>query len=954
MRLRMKSIPLAVAHILATGALTALSAQTAQAQEAAGDQAIKRVVVTGSYISRADQETPSPVQVMTAADLKKSGYTTVSEALRDITANGQGTLSQGFNGAFAAGASGVSLRGLTVGATLVLIDGHRMAPYPLSDDGQRPFVDITSIPMDAVERIEILKDGASAVYGSDAIAGVVNVILKKSFQGTSITAETGTTQHGGGATHHLALMRGFDLSENTNGYLALEYRHQDQIRLNQRDGAWTRMDWSADPGGRDLRPGARNSIVSNPVTRTPYLQDPALGSTAGAYAFLDSGCDFARRNANQCVFTNTWSQLQPASENLDLLASLTSRLNNDWTLGVKASYFDSKSQQTIRPSSVPVGSFAGVTAIGPNRAPAIIGTIDPGLYTVPATYPGNPFGHAVNVRAIVPDTPFRRTDVDTKSYRAVADLNGSAAGWDIAASLGLTRVETDTTYRGYINPTALLQALNNTANPLKLTGGNSADVMAAVTPTVSGKATDELDFIELRASRELAKLDGGPLSLGTGMSFVHKSLNAPDPIEAQNGTVNSLPAAYAIGKENNAALYAELAAPVLKSLELDAAVRADHYDTYGHSYTPKVGFKFTPSSMFSLRGTASRGFRAPSATENGTAGSLFSFNTIRDPILCPVSNADGSPNTDSPQNVPAQCELSPSYLQTTNKNLQPEKSKSYTLGVIIEPIKNWSTTLDYYKITVDNQIISASALASFDPLAFAVRGGPETVTFGDGSTGTSSVGTIQYISTPYVNGQTTSTAGAEFESRYRFKLNEAAKMTIGLQWTHMFNYNMTLNGKTYNLAGTHGPAIVSGDTGNPKDRAQFTLSFDQGPLTVSATTNYISGFDVTDPSNGLTDCDSSLQANNSRWKAGQSPAQYCKVPSFTYTNLSMSYQFNKAWTLNGSITNLFDKAPPIDAQTYGGTGTNGSSNGTGLAYNPSLHQTGAVGRFYSVGLNYKF
>ena len=713
------------------------------------------------------------------------------------------------------------------------------------------------------------------------------------------------------------------------------------------------MDWTAEPGGRDLRPGARNSIVTNPVTRTPYLQNPALGSTAGAYAFLDGGCDFARRNANQCVFTNNWAQLQPTSENLDLLASVSTRLSGDWVLGVKGSYFDSKAQQTVRPSSIPAGSFAGVTAIGPGLAPSIVGVFEPGTYTVPAGYPGNPFPRAVNVRAMVPDSPFRRTDVDTKSYRAVADLNGTMAGWDISAALGYTKVETSSKYRGFINPTALQQALNDKANPLKLTGGNSAAVMAAITPDVSAKATDELDFFELRGARELATLPGGALSLGTGLTFMHKSLNAPNAVEAQKGTVNGLPTAYAIGKENNSSLYAELAAPVLKSLELDAAVRADHYDTYGHSYTPKMGFKFSPSTMFSLRGTVSRGFRAPSATENGDAGSLFGFNSFRDPVLCPVLLPDGTPDTDSPLNVPAQCEANPTYLQKTTKGLQPEKSKSYTLGVIIEPIKNWSTTLDYYKITVDNQIISASALASFDPLAFAVRGGPETVTFGDGTTGTSSVGTIQYVSTPYVNGQTTSTAGAEFETRYRFKLNEAAKMTVGLQWTHMFNYNMTLNGKTYNLAGTHGPAIVSGDTGNPKDRAQFTLSFDQGPFTISSTTNYVSGYDVTDPSNGYTDCQTSLKANSSRWKA-DAPSQYCQVASFTYTNLSMSYQINKAWTLSGSITNLFDKAPPVDAQTYGGNGTNGSSNGTGAPYNPSLHQTGAVGRFYNVGLNYKF
>ncbi|HEX8785353.1 MAG TPA: TonB-dependent receptor plug domain-containing protein, partial [Telluria sp.] len=174
-------MPFAISCAIASGALVATlpaMAQTTTDQTSSAQQTPQRVVVTGSLIARTDQETASPVQVLTAADLKQSGYTSVSDVLRDITANGQGTLSQSFNRAFASGASGISLRGLTVGATLVLIDGHRMAPFPLSDDGQRPFVDISNIPFDAVDHIDILKDGASSTYGSDAIAGVVNVILK--------------------------------------------------------------------------------------------------------------------------------------------------------------------------------------------------------------------------------------------------------------------------------------------------------------------------------------------------------------------------------------------------------------------------------------------------------------------------------------------------------------------------------------------------------------------------------------------------------------------------------------------------------------------------------------------------------------------------------------------------------------------------------------------------------
>ena len=218
----LKKTMLSRSLLLAFGSTTALYggaifAQTTTAQE------LQRVTVTGSNIRRVDAETPSPVQVITEADIKKAGYTSISEVLQTLTANGQGTLSSAFPGAFAGSATGISLRGLNTSSTLVLIDGHRMAPFPLSDDGQRSFVDISSIPFDAVERIEVLKDGASAVYGSDAMAGVVNIILKRNFKGTSMTADAGTTQRGGGSTQHASVITGFgDLDvDGWNAYVNL-------------------------------------------------------------------------------------------------------------------------------------------------------------------------------------------------------------------------------------------------------------------------------------------------------------------------------------------------------------------------------------------------------------------------------------------------------------------------------------------------------------------------------------------------------------------------------------------------------------------------------------------------------------------------------------------------------------------------------------------------------------
>ena len=164
------------------------------------------MVVTGSMIKRLDFDTPSPVQVLTSTDLQQSGYTSVSDVLRNLSANGQGTLTQTNPFSFAGGASGVALRGLTVGATLTLIDGERMVAYPLTDDGQRTFVDVSSLPLSVVERVEVLKDGASSEYGSDAIAGVVNVILKKSFTGFEVNAEGGETGRHDGATERVTCL----------------------------------------------------------------------------------------------------------------------------------------------------------------------------------------------------------------------------------------------------------------------------------------------------------------------------------------------------------------------------------------------------------------------------------------------------------------------------------------------------------------------------------------------------------------------------------------------------------------------------------------------------------------------------------------------------------------------------------------------------------------------------
>jgi iron complex outermembrane receptor protein len=920
-------------------------AQTGTADSAAAPQ---RVVVTGSLIARTDQETASPVQVLSAADLKQSGYTSVSDVLRDITANGSGTLSQGFNRAFSSGASGVSLRGLTVGATLVLIDGHRMAPYPLSDDGQRPFVDISNIPFDAVDHIDILKDGASSTYGSDAIAGVVNVVLKKSFQGTAINAEGGSSQAGGGKTWHGSFTRGFgDLdADGYTSYLSFEYRKQEPIMLNQRAGHdWSRTDFTGE-GGENWNNGAVNDFVTLPrLTNGAYLYNPAGagGATNAAnYAFLNGNCSFAALRGNQCTTLDPWAQIQPATENINVMGSFTKRLAGGWELNVKGSMLESKARVAGSSSAYPAGSYVGNTSLIPGQAPQQVGVIP--SFLLPANYAGNTLGVPARIYGYVPDIGSQVDDVDSKSYRVVAELTGDLAGWDTAVSAGMTKINTFQDYSGYIDRTALYNAIQG--GQWNLGGGNSQALVNQISPNFTGAASDELDFVEARASREVMQLAGGGLGVAGGVEYIYKKLDAPAAYPIASGQIYGN-TAYAMGTQKNAAAYVEIAAPVLKSLELDASGRYDHFDTYGHSATPKLGFKWTPSSMIGVRGTYSRGFRAPGPAENGTAGSTFSYNTITDPVLCPGGDAKAA------NVVPAYCSFSPAYVQTTTKDLQPEKSKSYTLGLILEPIKGWSSTLDLYQIEVRNQIVTAASLPGYTPNF--VRGTPVPQIYSDGNggtyTSTPADGPIIYGTSGYVNAGRTKTSGFDFETQYRWRMGDLGTIKAEMTWTHLMSYIITdSEGNDYQVAGTHGPSIVSGDTGTPKNRVQLVGSWDRGPLNVAATANWVGAYSVTDPSIGEDDCQGALQASNSYF-GGDYPGKYCSVHPFTTVDLTLTYKLTPSLTLHGTVLNLFNRQPPVDAQTYGGSSI---ASGSNVPYNPALAQSGAVGRFFNVGLSYHF
>jgi iron complex outermembrane recepter protein len=309
-RLLATSMIVGVATLAGFAANAQTAATPAPAQD---DNAVEAVVVTGSLLRRTDTATPSQVTVQTTEQLKAQGITTVSDAIRSLSADNSGSIPAAFGNGFAAGSTGVSLRGLSVNSTLVMIDGLRNANYPLADDGQKAFVDLNSIPFNAVERIETLKDGASSLYGADAIGGVVNIIMKSNYQGMSADASYGTSEHGGGDQYRFNGDVGYgDLdTDKYNVYFDVEYQLDKRIRGNQRGFPYNTNDLSSIPGGSNDNPQTGGSTFYGNVKRAT-LGTPGNLATGVA---IDSP-------------TNVWQPLRTCGAD----APLTSQFDEDGVL----------------------------------------------------------------------------------------------------------------------------------------------------------------------------------------------------------------------------------------------------------------------------------------------------------------------------------------------------------------------------------------------------------------------------------------------------------------------------------------------------------------------------------------------------------------------------------------------------------------------------------------------
>ena len=298
-----------------------------------------------------------------------------------------------------------------------------------------------------------------------------------------------------------------------------------------------------------------------------------------------------------------------------------------------------------------------------------------------------------------------------------------------------------------------------------------------------------------------------------------------------------------------------------------------------------------------------------------------------------------------------------------NQKLQNVKSTNWTTGLVLQPIEQASVSLDYYNIKLENDIIPVfEAGSGFASDINLVRGPtvnlpycPTTQTAGCTSAAggglvnqQTPVGLILEESFPYVNASSTKTSGFDFDLQYHWDMGAIGRFTGEATWTHELTYQLIIGGSTFDLAGTHGPSGVSGDTGNPKDRVNARLSWTKGPITITPSIDFVSHFSITDPSSGIPDCASAI-AYGGNFPGGVTAQnqQFCNVGYFLETDIFGSYQLTTNFSLHASVTNLFNKEPPVDAQTYG-------SGSIFLPYDAALHQDGAVGRYMLVGFDYDF
>ncbi|GAA0736868.1 TonB-dependent receptor [Sphingomonas sp. ABOLD] len=964
------------AAILAIAAVPAMaqtqSPSDAQTSAPAADQAPgQEIVVTGSLFG-GSKITPSPVTTITSETLDQRGISTIQDAVQQLSSNNGPALTNSFsaNGAFAGGASAVSLRGMTTNSTLVLFDGMRAAYYPLADDGSRNFVDLNTIPDDIVDRIEVLRDGASSSYGADAIAGVVNIITKKQFKGLSGRVEAGVAEGGFGASQRLSLTAGTgDLDEKGyNAYISGFYYHSALVRNSDLKAPFNSDDKTRIGGPDDtINPGtfgvtsAGSNLYVAPGSGGRYqllanncLNGNAVASTAAQLA--DN--DLLPSSVCRVDSTNRYGVVAPEIERFGASARFTANLNDTTQAFLALNFQQSTSSYTGSPSTIyahaPTGVFypqystrsdatrfaAGsqpltlpvyVCAARVNCATAADGRLNP----------NNPFAATGDTALLVGALPNSVTSDLTRNrvYRAALGVTGQVFGWDY--TFDATAMHSDLKHRqdGYVYIQHLLDVIADGSYNFIDPSANSAATMNYLMPQNITNASSDLYQAQLSFKKAVMDLPGGPLNVGFGGSVFYEAVDAPSANSDFNGPTERYFTINAFGTEGHrtvASAFGEVNAPILPILDLNLSGRYDHYSTGQSYFSPKVGAKLTPIRQLTVRGTWSRGFRIPSFAEANalpTTGYVNnSVSNFNDAYLaqygCTTATFSACPTYIR----------SGSYGATTlaTPDLKPEKSRSWTAGIYFEPIRNISFTVDYFNIKKTGAITtlpSGPAISAYYS-GQAIPAGYEVIADSPDPAFPNAKPRIAFIRSSFVNANTIKSEGIDFGMNVRKQFGEVS-WTSNLDATLQLELSTTLpDGTRQTYVDTLGNYNLTAGSGTFQWHGNWQNTIAYKQYTVSGTVNYTSGYDLSamDQDNAYSDC--GLKPD---WFGG------CRVKSYITFDLNAAVNVNDRLTVYGTVLNLFDRLPGVDPVTYGA-----------YLYNPVQAGNGVYGRMFRAGAKFSF
>jgi iron complex outermembrane receptor protein len=907
----LKQSVLAVA--LALGASPFVHAQTAGDN---GDTTnLQRVVITGSNIKRIDGETASPVQILRREDIKATGANTVRQVLDTVTAFDTGTLrDDGSSTSFARGASGASMRGLGKAATLVLVNGRRVSNFAFADGGQTTFVNVDSIPADAIERVEILKDGASAIYGSDAMAGVINIITRTSYEGLRVSGSTERNEsHHYGGQDTAALLGGFGNFERDgyNVFANLEVYRRKEVYLDDVIGyypAWHKQYVSPAFGDPSLysMPGTLNE---------------AAGSGHAAVRQAVASCPASQRNATG-LCTQDLNSINPMSDpaqRVNLFTQGRLKINNDLRAFGEVSYSRTKTIYHPLPYANAAGSpttwFDGLKKISQsvNKPKLAVGN------------PANPFAFPVGIDyRFMDNVAMWEHPATANQYRVMAGLEGTLHnGWEWQAALGRIGADAKARDRG---PDRDAMPAAVASGEYKLGGPNSQELLDRMFPRTGTDGKISQDWVDGKISGELMSLPAGPLSFAFGGEFRRESMYVKSTDNVVNAQIIGRGSLWIDGERNMSALYAELNAPVTEKLEVNAALRMDKADGFDSHLSPKVGVKFVATPALIFRGTLAGGFRTPNIPETlGKVGLTGFFNSTLDPKRCDTAiairdvlkNGNATDKNDATTAYNSGCLTSVPAMISANKNLKPETSRSLTLGFVFEPLKDTSIAVDYFKIERKDEIsyrAPSYVLQREDKPEYAALLVRNAVSDQDrrlagranelspGANLGFAVGTIQSLLLNYENFGKTETSGIDIDATTRFNMGSLGTLNLGLTNTLALSY------RQWDVdAGTYRPNII-GLRGSPRLISVLSTGWKKGAFT---TTMRVSRSSATALNFDETDVNTWNEAGcMARIKPG---AGYpCVRPADVRTDLNFLYTGFKNLRLTFNIRNALLQAAPID------------------------------------------